>query len=157
MNTYVKRVWIALAATLLAPVSVAGCAVSDEVPQHGSSASPLAVSRDTVAEDIRAAVRKAGLEPGRGKTTSEPNGVKNASYVDWIAVLETRQAEQALPKMGAELERLGWRRDTEVDAPLSYEKADWILLGRSVTQTDGARLAPGESLLTVAVTDFGGK
>ncbi|MFF3430333.1 hypothetical protein [Streptomyces sp. NPDC002602] len=110
-----------------------------------------------MAEDIRAAVRKAGLEPETGKTTSEPNGVKNASYVDWMAVLETQQAEQALPKMGAELERLGWRRDTETDAPLSYEKADWILLGRSVTQADAVRLAPGESLLTVTVTDFGAK
>lgn len=140
---------MAAAAILLAAVPLAGCTAND------AQSKAEAVTRDTVDRDVRAAVRKAGLDPAKGKTTNVPNGVANPSMVDWIAVLGTPQAEQALPKIGAELERLGWRAEPVGTFPLSYEKSDWTLLGRSVTEADAVTLAPGESLLTVTVTDFG--
>ncbi|MFD6915528.1 hypothetical protein ACFWB2_32290 [Streptomyces virginiae] len=138
---------VAAAAILLASVPLGGCTAGDAPPE--------AVTRDTVDRDVRAAVRKAGLDPAKGKTTSTPNGIAHPSAVDWFAVLDTPQAEQALPKIGAELERLGWHAEPVDTFPLSYEKSDWSLVGRSVTEADAVTLAPGESLLTVSVTDFG--
>ncbi|MFE6083767.1 hypothetical protein [Streptomyces virginiae] len=128
---------------------VCGCTAGD-APSEAE-----AVTRDTVDRDVRAAVRKAGLDPAKGKTTSIPNGIAHPSAVDWFAVLDTPQAEQALPKIGAELERLGWHAEPVDTFPLSYEKSDRSLVGRSVTEADAVTLAPGESLLTVSVTDFG--
>lgn len=140
---------VAAAAILLASVPLAGCTTGDAPSEAG------AVTRDTVDRDVRAAVRKAGLDPAKGRTTSAPNGVPHPSAVDWFMVLDTPQAEQALPKIGAELERLGWHAEPLDTFPLSYEKSDWSLVGRSVTEADAITLAPGESLLTVSVTDFG--
>lgn len=143
---------VAAAAVLLAATALTGCTAGG----GGGPAEAEEVTRDTVARDVRAAILKAGLDPAKGKTTSVPNGIPHPSSVDWFAVLGTPQAQEALPKIGAELERLGWHADPEGAAPLSYEKSDWFLLGRSVTEADAVTLAPGESVLTVAVTDFGG-
>ncbi|WP_449483491.1 hypothetical protein [Streptomyces avidinii] len=141
---------MAAALVLLTAAALTGCTAG------GGPAEAADVTRDAVDRDVRAAVRKAGLDPAKGKTTSVPNGIANPSYVDWTAVLATPQAQAALPKIGAELERLGWHADPDGAAPLSYEKSDWLLTGRSAAEADAATLAPGESLLTVAVTDFGG-
>ncbi|MFJ9076495.1 hypothetical protein ACIRO3_14725 [Streptomyces sp. NPDC102278] len=106
--------------------------------------------------ELQAAIRKAGLDPAKGKTTGPSNGTPNPSFAGWAAVLATPDADRALPKIAAELERLGWHPDPDGSHPLSYEKSDWFLVGRSVAEADAVTLAPGESLLTLAATDFDG-
>ncbi|MFE9481884.1 hypothetical protein ACFYNM_25155 [Streptomyces spororaveus] len=143
------RSMTAAAAMLLASVPLTGCAAGEQ------GAKAEAVTRDTVDRDIRAAVRKAGLDPAKGKTTTVPNGIPHPSAVDWIAVLGTAEAEAALPRIGAELERRGWHAEPVGDVPLSYEKSDWILGGRSTNEPGLFTLAPGESVLNLSVTYFG--
>ncbi|MGW6833586.1 hypothetical protein ACWGCI_09260 [Streptomyces sp. NPDC054949] len=137
-------------AILLAVAPLAGCTAD------GSASQAQDVDRSTVDRELQAAIRKAGLDPAKGKTTGVPNGIPNPSSAGWVAVLATPEAERALPKIAAELERLGWHPDPDGSHPLSYEKSDWSLVGRSAAEADAVTLAPGESLLTLAATDFGG-
>ncbi|THA29037.1 hypothetical protein [Streptomyces sp. A1547] len=83
-------------------------------------------------EDSRKALAKAGLDPAKGMTTSERNGVKRPDMVDWIAVVKSAEAEQALPKMGAELERAGWKPARVEGNILTYRKSGWSLLASSL-------------------------
>lgn len=137
-------------AILLVAAPLAGCTAD------GSGSQAQDVDRSTVERELQAAIRKAGLDPAKGKTTGVPNGIPNPSSAGWVAVLATPEAERALPKIAAELERLGWHPDPDGSHPLSYEKSDWFLVGRSAAEADAVTLAPGESLLTLAATDFGG-
>ncbi|MEU9420464.1 hypothetical protein [Streptomyces sp. NPDC051000] len=137
-------------AILLAVAPLAGCTAD------GSGSQAQDVDRSTVDRELQAAIRKAGLDPAKGKTTGLPTGTPNPSSAGWAAVLATPDADRALPKIAAELERLGWHPDPDGSHPLSYEKSDWFLVGRSVAEADAVTLAPGESLLTLAATDFGG-
>ncbi|WP_162688884.1 MULTISPECIES: hypothetical protein [unclassified Streptomyces] len=138
-------------AILLAAAPLSGCTADDS----DSDSRAQDVDRNTVDRELQAAIRKAGLDPAKGKTTGVPNGVPNPSSAGWVAVLATPEAERALPKIAAELERLGWHPDPDGSHPLSYEKSDWFLLGRNVTEADAVTLKPGESLLTLTATDFG--
>ncbi|MET9882294.1 hypothetical protein ABZZ20_03880 [Streptomyces sp. NPDC006430] len=113
------------------------------------------IGRDVVDEEVKAALRSAGLDPVKGKTTAEANGKKNASLVDWTAIVTTQQAEWALPRIGAQLEHLGWRPDPVAAGTLSYDKTDWVLLVGTVKQAEGVTLRSTESLLTVNVTYLG--
>ncbi|MCX4545831.1 hypothetical protein [Streptomyces sp. NBC_01565] len=147
---------VAVVLAVSASLALGGCTANGSGSAPTASTKAAALTRDGVDEDVRTAIRKAGLDPAKGKTTAVPNGVENPSTVDWIAVLDTQRAEQAVPKIGKELERLGWQPDPTGGAPLGYEKADWVLMGRSVTETDMTTLQQGESLLSIVVTDLGG-
>ncbi|MFE9633699.1 hypothetical protein [Streptomyces sp. NPDC006463] len=162
---------IALAAS--AALALAGCTSASETA--GPAAAPAAAStaaaspppkatpkstgapltRDAVDGEVRAALRTAGLDPAKGKATSETTGRKNPSQVDWTAVVTTQQAEFALPRIGEQLQHLGWQPHPVGTATLSYEKTDWVLLVGSVKQADGVALRQNESLLTVNVTYLG--
>lgn len=158
---------VALALAASAALVLSGCsaaaddtagtatAAASGAPKAPASSKPkptaAPVSRDTVDQEVGAALRAAGLDPAKGKSTAEANGKKNASLVDWTAVLAGSQADWALPRIGAQLEHLGWR----TTAPLSYEKADWVLVVGSTKQSDTVTLRSGESLLTVNVTYLG--
>ncbi|MER7466808.1 hypothetical protein [Streptomyces sp. NPDC097981] len=89
--------------------------------------------------DFRKALTKAGLDPAKGMTTSTPNGVKRPDMLDWIAVVTSGEAEQALPKMGAESERAGWKPARVEGNVLTYRKSGWSLLASSLA--DGTQLA----------------
>ncbi|MEV6576864.1 hypothetical protein AB0M92_01705 [Streptomyces sp. NPDC051582] len=152
---------IALAAS--AALVLAGCSSSDGSGAAGaqkaaeSSAQPAAkggeapVSRDTVDQEVRSALRAAGLDPEKGKGSGDADNTKNASQVDWTAVVNTQQVESALPKIAEHLKHLGWRET----APQSYEQTDWVLLVGSVKQSTTVNLKSNESLLTVNVTYLG--
>ncbi|MEU8839012.1 hypothetical protein AB0D97_07730 [Streptomyces roseus] len=152
---------IALAAS--AALVLTGCSSSDgsgEVAAQkaaASAAQPAAkgaeppVSRDTVDQEVRSALRAAGLDPEKGKGSGDADNTKNASQVDWTAVVNTQQVEGALPRIGEHLKHLGWRET----APQSYEQTDWVLLIGSVKQAAGVNLKANESLLTVNVTYLG--
>ncbi|MFZ3472118.1 hypothetical protein ACODT3_15815 [Streptomyces sp. 4.24] len=150
-------------AILLAAAPLSGCSADDSGAGagagsgsgSGSGSQAQDVDRNTVDRELQAAIRKAGLDPAKGKDTGVPNGVPNPSSAGWTAVLATPEAERALPKIAAELERLGWHPDPDGSHPLSYEKSDWFLLGRNVTEADAVTLKPGETLLTLTATDFG--
>ncbi|MFD3719960.1 hypothetical protein [Streptomyces sp. NPDC058674] len=114
------------------------------------------LARDTVDEEVRSALRTAGLDPAKGKSTAEAKGTKNPNLVDWTAVLPSTQADFALPRIGAQLEHLGWRPHSGGTATLSFEKAGWVLLVGSVKQSTGVPLRSTESLLTVNATYLGG-
>ncbi|MFD9355568.1 hypothetical protein [Streptomyces sp. NPDC060031] len=123
-------------------------------PTPNNTGAPL--TRDAVDGEVRSALRTAGLDPEKGKaTTAGASGTKNASLVDWTAILSTQQADWALPRFGQQLEHLGWKSHPVGTATLSYEKTDWVLLVGSVKQADGVTLRTGESLLTVNVTYLG--
>ncbi|MFE5535210.1 hypothetical protein [Streptomyces sp. NPDC056492] len=153
---------IALAAS--AALVLAGCSSSDGSGKEGapkaaasSAAQPAAkgaeapVSRDTVDQEVRSALRAAGLDPEKGKGSGDADNTKNASQVDWTAVVNTQQVEGALPKIAEHLKHLGWRET----APNSYEQTDWVLLVGSVKQSGTVSLKSNESLLTVNVTYLG--
>ncbi|MFB7467914.1 hypothetical protein ACFCZ1_31230 [Streptomyces sp. NPDC056224] len=163
---------IALAAS--AALALAGCTSASETPAGPTAATVAAstppasppakatpkstgapLTRDAVDGEVRAALRTAGVDPAKGKATSEATGRKNPSQVDWTAVLTTQQAEFALPRIGEQLEHLGWKSHPVGTETLSYEKTDWVLLVGSVKQADGVVLRPNESLLTVNVTYLG--
>ncbi|MFG2986108.1 hypothetical protein ACGFYQ_33485 [Streptomyces sp. NPDC048258] len=164
---------IALAAS--AALALAGCTAAADTAA-GPAAAPVAAStapasppakatpkstgaplgRDAVDGEVRAALRAAGIDPAKGKSTAETTGRKNPSLVDWTAVLPTQQADFALPRIGEQLQHLGWQpHSVGSTATLSYEKTDWVLLVGSAKQADGVALRQGESLLTVNVTYLG--
>ncbi|WP_446585911.1 hypothetical protein [Streptomyces sp. LARHCF249] len=72
---------------------------------------------------------------------------------DWMVALPTEEADRALPAIGTELERLGWRREPKDSPVLSYEKSNWGLLASSMSNTKIPSLRDGDSLLSVVVTD----
>ncbi|MCX4632732.1 hypothetical protein OG755_40005 [Streptomyces sp. NBC_01443] len=90
------------------------------------------LGRDAVDGDLRKALTMAGLDPAKGMTTSERNGVKRPDMVDWFAVVKSAEAEQALPKMGAELERAGWKPAQVEGNVLTYRKSGWSMLASSL-------------------------
>ncbi|MFE2142950.1 hypothetical protein ACFXA3_14620 [Streptomyces sp. NPDC059456] len=124
-------------------------AKSSAKPTAKATGAPL--SRDAVDDEVRSSLRAAGLDPEKGKGSGDTKGTKNASLVDWTAVLSTQQADWALPRFGEQLQHLGWRET----APQSYEKTDWVLLVGSTKQANTVTLKSGESLLTVNVTYLG--
>ncbi|MFK0232394.1 hypothetical protein [Streptomyces vinaceus] len=154
---------IALAAT--AALALAGCSSSDgsgaSASKAGAAASRPAepspkgtggpIGRHGVDDQIKAAVRLAGLDPDQGKGSGDSNKTKNESAVDWSTVTTTQRAEAALPRLDEQLKRLGWRET----APQSYEKTDWVLLIGSTKQSSTVNLKPGESQITVNGTYLG--
>ncbi|MFJ6794696.1 hypothetical protein [Streptomyces sp. NPDC091268] len=131
-------------------------AATAAAPKAGQNGKGAPLTRDAVDEEVRSALRTAGLDPEKGKATNaEAAGTKNASLVDWTAVVSTQQADWALPRFGQQLEHLGWTSHPVGTSTLSYEKTDWVLLVGSVKQADGIVLRTGESLLTVNVTYLG--
>ncbi|MEU9304664.1 hypothetical protein [Streptomyces sp. NPDC048269] len=160
---------IALAAS--AALALAGCTAASESAGPGAAASAAPASppakptprstgaplgRDAVDGEVRSALRAAGIDPAKGRTTAETTGRKAPSLVDWTAALPTQQADAALPKIGEQLQGLGWQpHPAGGTATLTYEKTDWVLLVGSVKQADGLTLRQGESLLTVNATYLG--
>ncbi|KOY53517.1 hypothetical protein ADK59_35250 [Streptomyces sp. XY332] len=107
--------------------------------------------------DLRRALSKAGLDPAKGMTTSERNGVKSPGMVDWIAVVKTAEAEQALPKMGAELERAGWKPAQVEGNVLTYRKSGWSLLASSLPGGgDMPRVPEGSSMIQLSAHQLDG-
>ncbi|MFJ5806467.1 hypothetical protein [Streptomyces sp. NPDC093093] len=164
MNAFLKRVWIALAATLVvslaavilpnqvqidddgrvhlgAPVTEPSVSASAPVPEPEPT-SP-ALTRDEVDEVIRTAVRAAGLDPEQGKSTV-PAG-PDLNRTGWTAVLEKAAAQSKVKEISADLERQGWvlnpHRDS-ADTSRSYKRGGWYLL----VHTRGTTRAPSNAL-----------
>ncbi|KOU24667.1 hypothetical protein ADK52_13695 [Streptomyces sp. WM6372] len=154
---------IALAAA--AALALAGCSSSDGSGTSASNPEAAAsrsakpspkgtgepIGRHAVDDQVKAALRLAGLDPDQGKGSGDTSKTKNESVVDWTAVTTTQRAEAALPRLDEQLKRLGWRET----APQSYEKTDWVLLIGSTKQSSTVNLKPGESQITVNGTYLG--
>ncbi|MET9959948.1 hypothetical protein ABZ128_12945 [Streptomyces sp. NPDC006326] len=138
------------ALAVAAVVALAGCSAADgatgpkpagpDAPSASGTGSQKAgqekgsavLDRDAVDGDLRNALTKAGLDPANGLSTSARNGVKRPDMVDWFAVVKSAEAEQALPKMGAELERAGWKPARVEGNILTYRKSGWSMLASSL-------------------------
>ncbi|MGW6819454.1 hypothetical protein [Streptomyces sp. NPDC055005] len=173
MNAFLKRVWIALAATLI--VSLAAVVLPDLVQiddngrvhlgaplakPSGSASAPVpepeptspALTRDEVDEVIRTAVRAAALDPEQGQSTAPPGS--NVNRTGWTAVLERAAAQSKMKAICADLERQGWvlnpNRDGD-DASRSYKRGGWYLLvhTRGKTQAPSSTLSDSQTDLTM--------
>ncbi|MFE5535947.1 hypothetical protein ACFQ78_09420 [Streptomyces sp. NPDC056519] len=166
MNALLKRVWIGLAATLIA--SLAAVVMPDRVqvgddgrihlgapastpPPSAAAPTPESTSppltRDVVDEAIRTAVSAAGLEPGQGRPAGATDA--NASRTGWTAVREKAAAQLEMNAICADLERQGWTLNPSGDRPdasRSYKRGGWYLL----VSTRGKTQAPSA---TSALTD----
>ncbi|MFD7257089.1 hypothetical protein [Streptomyces sp. NPDC059874] len=144
--------------TLALALALAGCTAPVDDATASSTASASAstspVTRDTVDKELRAAIQQAGLDPAKGMTTAERNGKKHPGLVDWIATIPTAEAEQALPKIGAELERNGWKAEPPIDSVLRYKKSGWRLLASSFGSSKMPTLAEGSSMVQLNASDL---
>ncbi|WP_374776979.1 hypothetical protein OG756_33685 [Streptomyces sp. NBC_01310] len=170
MNALLKRVWIGLAATLIA--SLAAVALPDHIqmdddgrihlgapaptpspstaaPTPESTSPPL--TRDAVDEVIRTAISAAGLDPVQGRPTvaAGANAEANSNWTGWMAVREKTAAPSEMNAICADLERQGWTLTPNGDRPdasRSYKRGGWYLL----VSTRGKTQAPST---TSALTD----
>ncbi|MEU7062785.1 hypothetical protein [Streptomyces sp. NPDC046161] len=171
MNALVKRVWIALAATLI--VSLAAVALPDRIQidddgrihlgapartQSPSTAAPTPEStsppltREDVDEVIRTAVSAAGLDPAQGHPTVAAGA--NSNRTGWMAVREKPAAQSEMKAICADLERQGWvlnPNGDSADASRSYKRGGWYLLvsTRGKTQTPSNALSDSQTYLTM--------
>ncbi|MEV6686680.1 hypothetical protein AB0N28_15245 [Streptomyces sp. NPDC051130] len=171
MNALVKRVWIALAATLI--VSLAAVALPDRIqidddgrihlgapartpspstaaPTPESTSPPL--TREDVDEVIRTAVSAAGLDPAQGRPTVAAGA--NSNRTGWMAVREKPAAQSEIKAICADLERQGWvlnPNGDSADASRSYERGGWYLLvsTRGKTQAPSKALSDSQTYLTM--------
>ncbi|MFI5828614.1 hypothetical protein ACIA6C_15405 [Streptomyces sp. NPDC051578] len=171
MNALVKRVWFALAATLI--VSLAAVALPDRIqiddegrihlgapaptpflstaaPTPESTSPPL--TREDVDEVIRTAVSAAGLDPAQGRPTVAAGA--NSNRTGWMAVREKPAAQSEMKAICADLERRGWvlnPNGDSADASRSYERGGWYLLvsTRGKTQAPSNALSDSQTYLTM--------
>ncbi|MET8752506.1 hypothetical protein ABZW32_20765 [Streptomyces sp. NPDC004667] len=148
----------AIAVAGAAALALAGCtadqqggAAKPSAPSRSSTAAAGAFTRDTVEREVREAVRRAGIDPERGRTTTTRDGRKHPTMVDWAVAVDTGEADRSLPAIGAELERLGWRRQPRDGGLLGYEKSDWHLLATVTGKEKLAELHDGDSMLSLVV------
>lgn len=173
MNALLKRIWIGLAATLIA--SLAAAVLPDHVrmtddgrlhlgapepvpspsavaPTPESTAPPL--TRDAVDEVIRTAVSAAGLDPEQGRPTVAAGAATNRT--GWVAVREKTAAQSEMDAICADLERQGWTLNPNGDRPeasRSYKRGGWYLLvsarGKSQAPSTTSGLTDSQTYLTL--------
>ncbi|MCX5174757.1 hypothetical protein OG523_03050 [Streptomyces virginiae] len=171
MNELLKRVWIGLAATLIA--SLAAVVLPDRfqmdddghihlgaptpspstaAPTPESTSPPL--TRDAVDEAIRTAVGAAGLDPAQGRPTGPADA--NSNRTGWAAVREKTAAQSEMNAICADLERQGWTLNPNGDRPdasRSYKRGGWYLLvstrGKTQAPSTTSALTDSQTYLTV--------
>ncbi|WP_157879822.1 hypothetical protein [Streptomyces yangpuensis] len=173
MNELLKRVWIGMAATLVA--SLAAVVLPDHIqmaddgrihlgapaPTPSPSAAaptPEATSppltREAVDEVIRTAVGAAGLDAEQGRPAIAAGA--NMSRTSWVAVREKAAAQSEMDAICADLERQGWTLNPNGDRPnasRSYKRGGWYLLvstrGKPQTPSTTSGLTDSQTYLTV--------
>ncbi|MFJ3876785.1 hypothetical protein ACIPW5_04930 [Streptomyces sp. NPDC090077] len=131
--------------------SPAGAAPSASAPHTPPAAG---ATRDTVEADVVAALRKAGIDPSSGGSTTTRNGTKRPDMFDWMGTVKTPEAGPALAAVGPELERLGWQKVPASDSVLRYQKGDWKLLLAAMGSDAISALQEGDSMISLTVTKF---
>ncbi|MFD5878320.1 hypothetical protein [Streptomyces yangpuensis] len=158
MNELLKRVWIGMAATLVA--SLAAVVLPDHIqiaddgrihlgapapvpspsaaaPTPESTSPPL--TREAVDEVIRTAVSAAGLDAEQGRPAIAAGG--NMNRTSWVAVREKAATQSEMDAICTDLERQGWTLNPNGDRPnasRSYKRGGWYLL----VSTRGTTQAP---------------
>ncbi|WP_328959980.1 hypothetical protein [Streptomyces virginiae] len=171
MNELLKRVWIGLAATLIASLAVVVLPDRFQMDEDGhihlaaptpspSTAAPTPEStspplnRDAVDEAIRTAVGAAGLDPAQGRPTVAADA--NSNRTGWAAVREEAAAQSEMNAICADLERQGWTLNPNGDRPdasRSYKRGGWYLLvstrGKTQAPSTTSALTDSQTYLTV--------
>ncbi|WP_284581953.1 hypothetical protein [Streptomyces sp. 2P-4] len=143
---------VAAAAVLLS----GGCGGAASMSSSGAtSGSPI--DQVAVDGDLRKALAAAGLDHAQAMTTSERGGVKDPDRVNWYGTAKSADAEKALPKIGAALERAGWKQDGERTAAdfLSYRKSDWRMVVSRIPGADLQSVSADSSMVQLLASRHG--